>query len=136
MVVKFEEFDISSLSFEKVQLDKKDVYLPRVNSGDCPLFQLPVLNCHGTPTPGPFFPTDKDRMFIQLVLEGEVLEQFRRLDEFLGSQQVQQNLFGSDGFEYQPIVKPSKRGSLLKVKLLSDHTTGDIMTITDSPSET
>ena len=53
---------------------RDSVLLPRVGSGECPLFQLPYLVTLGVPKQGKLFPTDKDRLFVQLVLEGEVGE--------------------------------------------------------------
>ena len=129
MIIKFEKFEVSSLSFEQVKVSPKDtVLLPRVDSGECPLFQLPCLVTWGVPKQSKFFATDKDRLFIQIVLEGEVLEKFRALDELLWGQQMQHDLFGSGGFEYQPIVKEGPKGEHIKVKLQTDHETGNITT--------
>ena len=50
MVIKFEQFDVSSLGFEQVKVSPKDtVLLPRVQSGECPLFQLLWCVSFGVP---------------------------------------------------------------------------------------
>ena len=131
MVSKFEKFDVSSLSFEEVQVSLRDsVLLPRVGSGECPLFQLPYLVTLGVPKQGKFFPTDKDRLFVQLVLEGDVLGNFRALDEFLGSEAFKLKLFGAQGasYEYSPIVKQGPRGEHMKIKLQTNRENGKITT--------
>ena len=136
MIVKFEKFDVSSLAFEEVRLSPKDcVLLPRVESGECPLFQLPFLTTFGVPRQSKFFPTDKDRLFIQLVLQGDVLKQFKAMDEILGSEVMKHQLFGFNtgpSYQYNPIVKDGPQGIYLKVKLQTSHETGNITTIVDS----
>ena len=140
MIVKFEKFDVSPLAFEEVRLSPKDcVLLPRVESGECPLFQLPFLVTYGVPKQSKFFPTDKDRLFVQIVLEGEVLKQFEALDEVLGSDAMKTDLFGFNSggsYQYQPIVKDALRGKCMKVKLQTSHETGNITTIVDSDGVT
>ena len=131
MVSKFEKFDVLSLSFEEVQVSLRDsVLLPRVGSGECPLFQLPYLVTLGVSKLGKFFPTEKDRLFVQLVLEGEVLGNFKALDEFLGSEAFKLKLFGAQGasYEYSPIVKQGPRGEHMKIKLQTNHENGKIST--------
>ena len=131
MVSKFEKFDVLSLSFEEVQVSLRDsVLLPRVGSGECPLFQLPYLVTLGVPKQGKFFPTEKDRLFVQLVLEGEVLGNSKALDEFLGSEAFKLKLFGAQGasYEYSPIVKQGPKGEHMKIKLQTNHETGSITT--------
>ena len=136
MIVKFEKFDVSSLAFEEVRLSPKDcVLLPRVESGECPLFQLPFLTTFGVPRQSKFFPTDKDRLFVQIVLEGDVLKQFKAMDEILGSEVMKNQLLGFNtgpSYQYQPIVKDGPQGIYLKVKLQTSHETGNITTIVDS----
>jgi len=128
MIVKFEKFDVSSLVFEEVRLSPKDcVLLPRVESGECPLLQLPFLTTFGVPRQSKFFPTDKDRLFVQLVLAGDVLKQFKAMDEILGSEVMRNQLFGFNtgpSYQYQPIVKDGPQGIYLKVKLQTSHETG------------
>ena len=131
MVSKFEKFDVSSLSFEEVQVSLRDsVLLPRVGSGECPLFQLPYLVTLGVPKQGKFFPTDKDRLFVQLVLEGDVLHNFKLLDELLWSEAFKTKLFGAQGgtYEYSPIVKQGPRGEHMKIKLQTNHESDKITT--------
>jgi hypothetical protein len=140
MVSKFEKFDVSSLGFEEVRLSPKDcVLLPRVESGECPLFQLPFLVTYGVPKQSKFFPTDKDRLFVQIVLEGDVLKQFKAMDESLGSEVMRNQLFGFNtgpNYQYQPIIKEGPRGNHMKVKLQTNHETGNITTIVDSDGVT
>ena len=130
MVIKFEEFDVSALSFEQVKVSPKDtVLLPRVDSGECPLFQLPWLVTFGVPKQSKFFETDKDRLFVQIVLEGDVLEKFRALDEILWAEQMKTDLFGFNSgpsYQYQPIVKEGPKGEYMKIKLQTNRETGNI----------
>ena len=132
MVVKFIEFDVSSLRFEQVNVSPKDsILLPRVGSGECPYFQLPWLSCFGVPKQSKYFPTDKDRLFVQIPLEGKLLDQFKALDKIMSSEVMKMKMFGfntGDNHQYQPLVKESARGEFMKVKLLTNYETGNIET--------
>ena len=139
MVIKFEQFDVSSLGFEQVKVSPKDtVLLPRVQSGECPLFQLPWCVSFGVPRQSKFFPTDKDRLFIQVALEGDVLKQFQTLADLLGSETMRNELFGFNtgpSYQYQPVVKQGPKGEHMKLKLQTNHETGSITTTVVSNGE-
>ena len=132
MVLKFTEFNVESLSFEQVKVSPNNfLLLPRVNSGECPLFQLPWLVTFGCPKPSKYFPTDKDRLFVQIPLVGELLDNFKALDKLMSSEVMKMRLFGfntGDDHQYQPIVKVSTRGEYMKVKLVTNFETGNIET--------
>jgi hypothetical protein len=136
MVEKFEKFELAGLSFEAVRVSSTDtVLMPK----ECPLFQLPFLVTYGVPKKSKFFPTDKDRLFVPMVLGGEVWEMFKTLDEKLGSEEMKTELFGFNsggGFQYAPIVKEGPKGAYMKVKLQTSHETGNITTIVDSDGVT
>ena len=85
MIKHFQQIDFSSLLFEKIKVSADEsVILPRFDSGDCPYFQLPwvQLDYFGIPAKSKYFPTDKERTFIQIPIQGELLEKFRELDEY------------------------------------------------------
>jgi hypothetical protein len=133
MIKHFQQFEVSTLEFEKVSLGKESVILPRVNSSDCPLFQLPSveLTCYGMPKPSKYFPTDKDRMFIQIPIQGELLDKFKELDEHMNSMNSRVRLASQSLYNhtYQPIIKEGIRGPYIKLKLQTDYETGNIETI-------
>jgi hypothetical protein len=64
MTVKFGEFDVSTLSFEEVQLSKnKAVLLPKVDGiHDCSTLRLPEIELthYAVPKISQYFKTDKD----------------------------------------------------------------------------
>jgi len=133
-IQKFEQFDMHSLSFDKIKESRETVLVPKVennsNSNKCALFQLPMLKTFGVPPKNKYFQNESDRQFIQVVLEGEVLEKFKHLDEILGSDAMQVELFGNPTFEYAPIVKQSNNRHLMKLKLMTDDATKTITTKT------
>ena len=131
MIAKFKQFDTSTLEFEKVNVRSDTVILPRVLSGECPLFQLPKidLNCYGIPKQSKYYPAIKDRLFIQLPLHGELLNKMRELDNFMSSECMKSDLFGDNSdYQYFPSVKIGSRGEYVKIKLETDYKTGDILT--------
>jgi hypothetical protein len=131
MIAKFKQFDTSTLEFEKVNVRSDTVILPRVLSGECPLFQLPKidLNCYGIPKQSKYYPAIKDRLFIQLPLHGELLNKMRELDNFMSSECMKSDLFGDNSdYQYFPSVKIGSRGEYVKIKLETDYKTGDIET--------
>ena len=134
MTMKFAEFDIKHLTFEEVKLtSNKTVILPKYIGQDVPNMRLHniELTHYGVPKVGRFFPTDKDRMFLQVPLDGALLESFQMLDTFLTSNDMKQKLFkgSANTYTYSPIVKNGIKGPYLKMKLETDYDTGDIVTI-------
>jgi hypothetical protein len=136
MLVKIAEFDPMSLSFEQVTVSSNvPVILPKVHDGEqCPLLQLPTvkLSCYGIPRKSKYFLTDKDRMFIQLPLQGELLEQFKAIDTVMSTEELRTELFGfSTGLSYQycPLVKSGNKGEYVKLKLDTNHVSGAIETM-------
>ena len=74
MALKLEDLEVSSLKFEEVKLSmNKSVMLPKYKGENVPNIRLPnvVITQFGVPRIGKFFPTDKDRMFLQLPIEGD-----------------------------------------------------------------
>ena len=135
MLVKIAEFDPMSLGFEQVTVSSNvSVILPKVYEGEqCPMLQLPwvKLFCYGIPKKSKYFPTDKDRQFIQLPLQGELLEQFKAIDTVMNTDEIKTEIFGystGQSYQYCPLVKSGNKGEFVKIKLDTDHKTGDIKT--------
>ena len=130
MIKHFQQIDFSSLTFEKIKVSADEsVILPRFDSGDCHYFQLPwvQLDYFGIPQKSKYFPTDKERTFIQIPIQGELLEKFRELDEYIKTKMSETPPF--DKYVYQPIVKEAMKGEFIKVKLQTNYETGNIETI-------
>jgi hypothetical protein len=146
MIKHFQQIDFSTLSFEKVQVSSSEsVILPRVDSKDCPFLQLPwvELAYYGIPKASKYFPTDKDRTFIQIPIHGELLQKFKELDNYLGSEEFKTKTASQSlgpaflqNHLYQPIVKEAKYGEFIKVKLQTNYQSGDIETIIVKNGET
>ena len=132
MIEKFLQFNCSTLGWKKVNVSRGEaVILPTVDSGECPFFQLPSvsLSFYGIPKQSKFYPAIKDRLFIQLPVQGELLDTFKELDEIMNSECMKTGLFGDNsGHQYTPIVKIGSRGEFVKIKLETDYETGDIET--------
>lgn len=113
--------------------ENKTIIIPKYKQQDMPLVRLPniELTHYGVPKAGRFYASDKDRMFIQLPLEGDLLEYMRCYDLFLGSSDMKQKLFKTTGeaFTYTPLVKTGYKGPYMKLKLETDYETGDIETV-------
>jgi hypothetical protein len=132
MAIKLEVFEVSNLKFEEVKLSSnKSLRLPRYNGGNVPDIKLPsvVITQNGVPRISKYFPTDKDRMFLQLPLEGDLLQRFRALDHHLSTNEFKQRLFKSEDYSYSPLVKNGVKGEYIKLKLQTDFETGDIETM-------
>ena len=130
--IKFEELDVSKLSFEEVKLQNKNtLLLPRLDGKEVPGIRLPriELTHYGVPKLGQYFKTDKDRMFIQLPVEGELLERFAFVDYTLQTNEMKQKLFKNTNCDYSPIVKYGSKGPYIKVKIDTDYQTGNIETL-------
>ena len=132
MIQLFERFNTQELEFNKVSLGTESVILPK----DGPYFQLPwiELNSYGIPKLSKYFPADKDRMFIQIPVQNELLEKFEELDKHMNSKQT--DIFGHQLFTYLPLVKEGNRGKYIKVKLQTNFDSGDIETIIVQNGET
>lgn len=132
MIQLFERFNTQELEFNKVSLGTESVILPT----DCPYLQLPwiELQCYGIPKISKYFPTNKDRMFIQIPIQNELLEKFEELDRHMNSKQT--DIFGHQLFTYLPLVKEGNRGKYIKVKLQTNFDSGDIETIIVQNGET
>lgn len=127
MALKLEDLEVSSLKFEEVKLSmNKSVMLPKYKGENVPNIRLPnvVITQFGVPRIGKFFPTDKDRMFLQLPIEGDLLQKFQMLDAHLAN-----NEFKSNDYVYSPLVKNGIKGQFIKLKLQTDYETGDIETM-------
>ena len=134
MTMKFTEFDIKHLTFEEVKLtSNKTVILSKYIGPDTPIMRLPniELTHYGVPKVGRFFSADKDRMFLQVPVDGGLLESFQMLDAFLTSDDTKQKLFkgSANTYIHSPTVKNGTKGPYLKLKLETDYETGDIVTI-------
>jgi len=131
--IKLKDLEVSQLSFEEVKMKNGILRLPRIDDKDIPNIILPriYLNTHGVPKLGKYFKSDKDRMFLQLPLDGDVLKLFDLIDCCLSTNEMKQKLFKEPGntYEYSPIVKQGMRGPYMKVKLECDYETGDIETV-------
>ena len=131
--IKLKDLEVSNLTFEEVKIKNGILRLPRIDDKDIPQIIIPriYLNTHGVPKLGKYFKTDKDRMFLQLPLEGDVLKQFELIDYCLSTNEMKQKLFKEPGnsYEYSPIVKQGTRGPYMKVKLECEYETGNIETI-------
>jgi hypothetical protein len=111
--IKFEKLDVSKLSFEEVMLpNKKSLLLPRIDDKELPSYILPRINLthYGIPKLGQYFKTDQDRMFIKLPIEGELLERFALVDHAMEHNDMKENLFKSNSYEYSPLVKYGFQG--------------------------
>ena len=146
MIRHFEQFQVSTLEFEKINVSRGDsVILPRVDCKDCPFFQFPWLELahYGIPKASKFFPTDKDRSFIQIPIQGELLAKFRELDNYLSSDEFKTKVatqslgpFFLQNQTYSPIIKEGKYGEYIKVKLNTNYNTGEIETLIVKNGET
>ena len=126
------DLEVSSLKFEEVKLSmNKSVMLPKYNGENVPNIRLPnvIITQFGVPRIGKFFPTDKDRMFLQLPIEGDLLQKFQMLDAHLANNEFKQKLFKSNDYVYSPLVKNGIKGQFIKLKLQTDYETGDIETM-------
>jgi hypothetical protein len=125
MITHFQQFNVVSLSFDTFKVRNETVVKLKSGSDDCPLLQLPwiEMTSYGIPKKSKYFPCDKDRMFIQIPVEGELLQKFKELDEHLASLSSSLN-----NASYSPLVKEGYRGEYIKVKLSTDHETGEIVT--------
>ena len=98
MLVKIDEFDPMSLGFDKVNVSSStSVIIPKVYDGEtCPMLQLPwvKMSCYGIPKKSKYFPTDKDRQFIHIPLQGELLEQFKAIDRIMSTDEIKTEIFG------------------------------------------
>ena len=65
-------------------------------------------------------------MFIQLPIEGELLERFALVDYTLQMNGMKQKLFKNTNCDYSPIVKYGSKGPYIKVKLDTNYQTGNI----------
>lgn len=134
MTMKLEDLDFDHVTYEEVTINKnKTIIIPRYMLRDMPQIRLPNIELlhYGVPKAGRFFATDKDRMFIQVPLDGFLLEWMREFDTFLGSNEMKQKLFKSPGntFTYTPIVKTGYKGQYMKIKLESDYESNEIETV-------
>ena len=131
MAIKFSNLEVSMLGIEQVKLgNNTTLLLPRLNNKEVPCIILPkiTLAYGGVPKAGPYFKTDKDRMFIQLPIEGEILERFELIDCTLKSEL--HKLFNqTNACEYSPLVKYGSNGPYIKVKLETNFGTDTIETV-------
>ena len=98
---------------------------------------------YGIPKASKFFPTDKDRSFIQIPIQGELLAKFRELDNYLSSDEFKSKVatqslgpFFLQNQTYSPIIKEGKYGEYIKVKLNTNYNTGEIETLIVKNGET
>ena len=129
MSITLDKFHVNTIGFEQVKLpNNTTIILPRLNSKEMPRVRLPriELTCYGVPRLGQYFKTDKDRQFIQLPITGETLAKFQLIDNLIQCNSALKEV--CVGFEYSPIVKQGKQGPYIKLKLETDHETGDITT--------
>ena len=135
MLVKIDEFDPMSLGFDKVNVSSStSVIIPKVYDGEpCPMLQLPwvKMSCYGIPKKSKYFPTDKDRQFMHIPLQGELLEQFKAIDRIMSTDEIKTEIFGfniGQTMELCPLVKNGNKGEYVKIKLDTDYETGNIKT--------
>ena len=146
MIRHFEQFQVSTLEFEKINVSRGDsVILPRVDCKDCPFFQFPWIELahYGIPKASERFPTDKDRSFIQIPIQGELLARFRELDNYLSSDEFKTKVatqslgpFFLNHPTYSPIIKGGKYGEYIKFKLNTNYQTGEIDSLIVKNGET
>ena len=131
--IKLKDLEVSNITFEEINMKSGILRLPRIDDKEIPQIIIPrtYLITRGVPKLGKYFKTDKDRMFLQLPLEGDVLQRFELIDFCLSTNEMKQKLFKEPGntYEYSPIVKQGLRGPYMKVKLECDYETGDIETV-------
>jgi hypothetical protein len=130
MAIKFDRFQVENVHFEQVKLPNNEtITLPRFNGKEIPHIRLPriELTCYGVPKLGKYFKTDKDRQFLQLPIQQEVLARFELLDSLMRCSSELQHWM--NGAQYVPIVRQGSQGPYIKLKLETDYETGDIETV-------
>ena len=96
-----------------------------------PILPVSLVVLFWGPKKSKYFPTEKDRLFVQVPLQGKLLDKFKAFDNLMSSETMKLKLFGvgvGDSYQYQPLVKESSKGEYMKVKLLTNYDTGDIET--------
>jgi len=130
MAITFDKLQVENISFEQVKLPNNEtITLPRLNTKEMPHIRLPTiqLTCYGVPKLGKFFKTDKDRQFLQLPIQQEVLARFELLDSLMRFNTELQNTLHA--YQYVPLVRQGSQGPYIKLKLETDYETGDIETV-------
>lgn len=129
--MKLESFEVANLSFKPVKLPNQTalILLPKLNGNEVPNIRLPriELTCYGVPRLGQYFKTDKDRQFLQLPIQGEILARFEMLDSIVRHNSTLTDTWSDS--EYVPVVKHGLYGPYIKLKLETDYRTGDIETV-------
>ena len=122
MAIKFDRFQVENVHFEQVKLPNNEtIVLPRYNGKEIPHIRLPriELTCYGVPKLGKYFKTDKDRQFLQLPIQQEVLARFELLDSLMRCSSELQHWM--NGAQYVPIVRQGSQGPYIKLKLAGSH---------------
>jgi hypothetical protein len=109
------KLDVTELKENDRSKGQKIAYLRYGDNESQLVFALPwiYINAHGIPSKADFYKNDSQRMFIKLPLDEkeskikDLSDWLRSLDEYFGSDEMKEKLFGTkkDKYQYQPCYR-------------------------------
>ena len=154
LTTKFDKFDSSRLTFTEFEENERSkgqmISYPRYNhptlgEGTALFLQGPwmVISTYGIPSLGEYYADDSQRAFMKIPLDDknpevvQMVNEFKKLDEELGSEEFMQKSFGKKAskYKYQPIIRASledEEGNVkpayMKLKLDTSWPDGNVKT--------